>query len=216
MSPTTARILHPPRSMAPPLAVTFIAGPSGDWRIERLVAVAGDPLPAATHLSAGNEAPYTAKISWQLRGTVSSIRYTTAHELTRLNIVSPLLRCSEAMCAALIPIRKSDAWWSMAQDERRAIFEKSTATSPSRCPTCRRLRAACTMRATSASHSTSLPGSSTHRACACHRGISSELRVSEEWRHVERGRYQVASRRRLRQRSSLTCRHCAAPATQRR
>lgn len=124
MSPTTARILHPPRSMAPPLAVTFIAGPSGDWRIERLVAVAGDPLPAATHLSAGNEAPYTAKISWQLRGTVSSTRYTTAHELTRLNIVSPLLRCSEAMCAALIPIRKSDAWWSMAQDERRAIFEK--------------------------------------------------------------------------------------------
>ncbi len=29
----------------------------------------------------------------------------------------------EATCAALIPIRKSEAWWSMAQDERRAVFE---------------------------------------------------------------------------------------------
>jgi len=109
--------------MAPPLAVTFIAGPSGDWRIERLVAVAGDPLPAATHLSAGNETPYTAKSSWQLRGIVSNTRYTTAHELARLNVVSPPLRRSEATCAALIPIRKSPAWWELKQDERRKIFE---------------------------------------------------------------------------------------------
>lgn len=30
----------------------------------------------------------------------------------------------EATCAALIPIRKSAAWWALAQDERRAIFEE--------------------------------------------------------------------------------------------
>jgi chlorite dismutase len=28
-----------------------------------------------------------------------------------------------ATCAALIPIRKSDAWWELTQDERRAVFE---------------------------------------------------------------------------------------------
>ena len=28
--------------------------------------------------------------------------------------------------AALIPIRKSEAWWDLAQDERRRIFEESS------------------------------------------------------------------------------------------
>ncbi|MBA7472687.1 hypothetical protein ES707_08019 [subsurface metagenome] len=28
--------------------------------------------------------------------------------------------------AALIPIRKTDAWWSLEQDERRAIFEEQS------------------------------------------------------------------------------------------
>jgi len=28
--------------------------------------------------------------------------------------------------AALIPIRKSEAWWALAQDERRAIFEEQS------------------------------------------------------------------------------------------
>ena len=33
--------------------------------------------------------------------------------------------CSqEATRAALIPIRKSEAWWALPQDERRAIFEE--------------------------------------------------------------------------------------------
>jgi hypothetical protein len=30
------------------------------------------------------------------------------------------------VCAALIPIRKSDAWWAMTQDERRAVFEEQS------------------------------------------------------------------------------------------
>ena len=30
----------------------------------------------------------------------------------------------EATRAALIPIRKNAAWWNLAQDERRAIFEE--------------------------------------------------------------------------------------------
>ena len=29
----------------------------------------------------------------------------------------------EARCAALIPIKKSSAWWQLTQDERRGIFE---------------------------------------------------------------------------------------------
>ncbi len=32
----------------------------------------------------------------------------------------------QATRAALIPIRKTEAWWALAQDERRAIFEESS------------------------------------------------------------------------------------------
>ena len=35
----------------------------------------------------------------------------------------PALGRPEAVCAALIPIRKSEAWWDLTQDERREIFE---------------------------------------------------------------------------------------------
>ena len=31
-----------------------------------------------------------------------------------------------ATCAALIPIRKTAAWWALPQDERRHIFEESS------------------------------------------------------------------------------------------
>src|SRR5690242_7460407 len=36
----------------------------------------------------------------------------------------PSLDRAEATCAALIPVRKTNAWWSRAQDERRRIFEE--------------------------------------------------------------------------------------------
>ena len=32
----------------------------------------------------------------------------------------------DSTCAALIPIRKTPAWWALAQDERRRIFEESS------------------------------------------------------------------------------------------
>jgi chlorite dismutase len=105
--------------MPPPLTVTFSAGPAGPWRIERLTQVAGASLPAATHLAMAD----LPGASWRLRGVVSHPRYSTAAELKTLAGVQAGLGRPEATCAALIPIRKSEAWWSMAQDERRAVFE---------------------------------------------------------------------------------------------
>jgi chlorite dismutase len=40
--------------------------------------------------------------------------------------LQPPLGRSGCTCAALIPIRKSPAWWALAQDERRAIFEEDS------------------------------------------------------------------------------------------
>jgi chlorite dismutase len=57
---------------------------------------------------------------------VSNPRYSTTSELRQLTAVSPPLGRPEATRAALIPIKKSEAWWTMGQDERRAIFEEQS------------------------------------------------------------------------------------------
>ena len=112
--------------MAPPLHVAFIAGRSGGWKVERISAVRGESLKLAERLAVvENAAAHVAQdADWVLRGVTSNTRYTTRPELTTLVAVQAGLNRPEASCAALIPIRKSAAWWEMAQDERRAIFEE--------------------------------------------------------------------------------------------
>jgi hypothetical protein len=70
------------------------------------------------------ERPAPAGAAWVLRGAAGHGRYTTRAELTALAAVQPPLGRPEATCAALIPVRKSEAWWALAQDERRAILEE--------------------------------------------------------------------------------------------
>lgn len=49
-------------------------------------------------------------------------RYVRRDERTKLAARSPDLGRRRATMAALIPMKKSAAWWGLAQDERRAIF----------------------------------------------------------------------------------------------
>lgn len=89
-------------------------------------AVAGDGLPAAERLAVieGAAARAPADARWVLRGVTSNTRYTNRHELHALVAVQQGLARPEATRAALIPIRKTEAWWALAQDERRAILEE--------------------------------------------------------------------------------------------
>jgi chlorite dismutase len=112
--------------MAGIITVTFSAGAHGDWQIQRVASVTGEGLPMARRLSMSEPAAVNNSHTWQLRGVVSNPRYSTASELKQLAAVSPPLGRTEARLAALIPIRKSEAWWAMAQDERRQIFEESS------------------------------------------------------------------------------------------
>lgn len=64
-----------------------------------------------------------SQTAWSLRGVVSNQRYTNRSELDALKAIQPPLGRKEATCAVLIPIRKSPAWWELAQDERRDIIE---------------------------------------------------------------------------------------------
>ena len=63
---------------------------------------------------------------WGLRGQISNLRYAHRHEVTALRERQEGLGRPQARLAALIPIRKSAAWWELAQDERRAIFEEQS------------------------------------------------------------------------------------------
>lgn len=114
--------------MPPPLPVAFAAGQSGVWRIDSMRVVTGDGLPAADRLSVIEGAASGAldPAVWVLRGTTSNTRYTQRAELDTLAGVQAGLGRAVATRAALIPIRKSAAWWDLAQDERRAIFEEQS------------------------------------------------------------------------------------------
>jgi chlorite dismutase len=114
--------------MPPPLTITFAAGPTGPWRITRMDALVGDGLPMADRLAVleGLEAPSRSAVGWTLRGTTSNTRYTNRAEVTTLAARQLGLARQEATQAALIPIRKTEAWWALAQDERRAILEEQS------------------------------------------------------------------------------------------
>ncbi len=114
--------------MPPPLPVLFAAGDAGPWQVERIAAVAGPGLAPAPRLAVleGAAAAPPAGAAWTLRGTTSNTRYSMRAELDAMGARQEGLGRPAATRAALIPIRKSAAWWDLAQDERRTIFEEQS------------------------------------------------------------------------------------------
>src|SRR6266496_1383981 len=113
----------------PPLSVAFVGADSGTWSVERLETVSGEPLASASRLEVlGGFRPARplSEAVWVLRGVTSNERYVNRVEHNEvLSRQEPLGRAGSTR-AALIPIRKSEAWWDLAQDERRRIFEESS------------------------------------------------------------------------------------------
>jgi len=107
---------------------TFAGGETGVWRIVRMETVAGEPIPSAARLDIIpgpiSQEPHGAK--WLLRGITSNERYVVREEKDHLVAKQPGLSRPEAVCAALIPIRKNASWWGLPQDERRKVFEEQS------------------------------------------------------------------------------------------
>ncbi|MEY4508827.1 MAG: hypothetical protein RLZZ450_949 [Pseudomonadota bacterium] len=113
----------------PPILVLVTGGSAGSWRVDRNLCVRGEPLAAVSHLrvhEASELLPTAADATWSLRGSTGHVRYVERNEKLDLATVTPPLARAEATCAALIPIRKTEAWWDLAQDERRAILEQQS------------------------------------------------------------------------------------------
>ncbi len=107
---------------------TFRGGQSGGWRVTSVSPVTGEPLPFMPALSvidgdAVSLPLVPSRNAWRLVGVPSALRYTERAEKQQLTAVQAGLGRIEATCAALIPIRKSQAWWELTQEERRKIFE---------------------------------------------------------------------------------------------
>src|SRR5262249_28207794 len=108
-----------------PLRAAFVGGDLGTWDVEQITAVRGAGLAtvAAVDVLEGWSTEPPGDSAWVLRGVTSNERYVVRAEQDALEASPPLGRPG-ATSAALIPIQKSQEWWKLAQDERRAIFEE--------------------------------------------------------------------------------------------
>src|SRR5262250_3737182 len=107
--------------------VRFVGGKTGMWRVLAIHPVEGDVLPPVERIAVcrGDE-PSPLESKWTLSGVVSNIRYVERPEQKELTSKQAPLGRSEATMAALIPIRKTSAWWNLTQEERRSIFENKS------------------------------------------------------------------------------------------
>lgn len=105
----------------------FVGGECGSWRVTEMNIIAGMPIKDVKKINviAGeNLLPQGA--AWLLRGMTSNDRYVMRNEKSQLMAKQPGLGRPEAVCAALIPIRKNATWWCLPQDERRKVLEEQS------------------------------------------------------------------------------------------
>ncbi len=107
---------------------SFVGGEIGPWRVVDMSTVVGNGLAEVMRLNiiAGAVSGVPEGAEWLLRGLTSNERYVTRLEKDQLVAKQPTLDRPQATCAALIPIRKTASWWTLAQDERRRVFEESS------------------------------------------------------------------------------------------
>ena len=111
------------------VTVAFSGASSGEWQVTRFDTIVGPALAETSHLRVAHDS--SARVDgedalWVLRGVTSNERYVTRAEHDALaGRQEPLGRAASTR-VALIPITKSQAWWELAQDERRRIFEESS------------------------------------------------------------------------------------------
>jgi len=120
-------------------------------------------------------------------GVTSHLRYAERAEKVKLEEVQAGLGRAEATCAALIPIRKSSAWWELTQEERRSIFEDKSrhiADTLKYLPAIARQLYHCRDLGEPFDFLTWFEYAPEH--AAAFEDLVGELRATEEWTYVER------------------------------
>ncbi|WP_163408684.1 chlorite dismutase family protein [Flavobacterium ajazii] len=106
----------------------FIGDNSGEWEVTSMSTLKGNPIEMVSHLT---KVPQSDLIQsetgiWSFKGIISNLRYTEKEEKDKLTAIQEDLGRKSSTLGAFIPIRKSETWWSLAQDERRKIMESKS------------------------------------------------------------------------------------------
>ncbi len=105
----------------------FVGSNEGDWKVTAMTTLKGEALAPITHLQkVASTLEQTNSGIWSLKGVISNLRYTEKEDKDKLIAIQEDLGRPQATLAAFIPIRKSEAWWNLAQDERRKIMENKS------------------------------------------------------------------------------------------
>ncbi len=171
---------------------TFRGGQSGAWRVTSMSPARGEPLPFMPALSVIDSEAISLPLlpsrnSWRLAGVASYLRYTERVEKEGLLATQPTLGRIEATSAALIPIRKSAAWWELTVEERRKIFEDKShhiASTMRFLPAIARQLYHCRDLGEPFDFLTWFEFSPAH--ASIFEELVGMLRMTEEWRYVER------------------------------
>jgi chlorite dismutase len=105
----------------------FVGGDNGQWKVTKMSTAIGESIEAFSHLKVIQSSLTTQQEGiWTMKGLKSNIRYAEKEEKDKLVAIQEGLGREQATCAALIPIRKNETWWNLAQDERRKVFENQS------------------------------------------------------------------------------------------
>jgi hypothetical protein len=109
-------------------AFTIIGGDCGAWSVVSQRTLSGDPIAdvARVEMISGTATNMPVDAAWVLRGVATNDRYTTTAEKAELVSRQAPIGRPEATRATLILLRKTAAWWALAQDERRSILEEQS------------------------------------------------------------------------------------------
>lgn len=170
---------------------TFVGGADGVFDVIKIESVVGGSLPKVARLDviAGPVARLAPGTEWALRGVTSNTRYTTAAEKASLVARQAAIGRREATLGAMIPIRKTAAWWDLPQDERRRIFEDSsrhTAVGMKWLPAIARRLHHCRDLGTREPFDFLTFFDYAPEHASAFEDLVGELRATEEWRFVER------------------------------
>lgn len=104
---------------------SFIAGDRGSWEVVSVSPVVGETLEPVPFMDVRNEYVMNLPVDfrWLLRGVTGSRRQVDSVRQSSVMSAQPQLGRRKATCAALIPVRKKQAWWDMAHEERCRLCE---------------------------------------------------------------------------------------------
>lgn len=111
------------------MVTAFTCGEQGDWLIQRITEVAGEGLPQWQALSVTPLPHFPEGVpagGWTVLGVAGHLRYTHRLEQQQLGQYLMPTDVPNHSRAAFIPIQKSEQWWTLAQDERRAIMAETS------------------------------------------------------------------------------------------